>query len=100
MPTPTVSDGLDTLRVAGKAKRKRRKRTKAASTLRQIQAKARERQKAWAEGDRPNDTARLSVDLNGPEHLLRPEGLFAESRQEQAGQMEPGSPKTSGAFRG
>jgi len=95
----TVTDGVDTLRVAGNAKRKRRKRTKSASTLRQIQAKARERQKAWAEGDQPNVTARLSADLNGPEHLLRPEGLFAEGRQEMAGEMEPGSPKTSGAFR-
>jgi hypothetical protein len=100
MPAQTVTDGLDTLRVAGKVKRKRRKRTKSASTLRQIHAKARERQRAWVEGDRPNDTARLSADLNGPEHLLRPEGLFAEGRQEQAGEMEAGNPKTSGAFRG
>jgi hypothetical protein len=96
----TVTDGVDTPRVAGNAKRKRRKRTKSASTIRQIQAKARERQQAWAEGDQANLTARLSADLNGPEHLLRPEGLFAEGRREMAGEMAPGSPRTSGAFRG
>jgi hypothetical protein len=65
----------------------------------QIQAKAGQRQRAWAEGDQAYLTARLSADLNGPEHLLRPEGLFADGRQEMAGEMEPGSPKTSGAFR-
>lgn len=99
MADQTVTNGLDTRKVAGEAKRKRRKRTKSASTLRQIQAKARERQQAWAEGDQPYVTARLSADLNGPEHLLRPEGLFADGRRELAGEMEPGSPKTSGAFR-
>ena len=79
--------------------RRRRKRTpsdvrrKERRTLEQIQAKARERQEAWAEGEQPNLTHRLSVDLNGPR------GLFAEGRQQLAGEMQPGNPKTSGAFR-
>lgn len=66
---------------------------------REIQRKAEERQVAYAAGGRPNETARLSVDLNGPEHLLRPEGLFAEGRQQQAGEMAPGNPTTSGMYR-
>jgi hypothetical protein len=100
MPAKPVTDGLDTRKVAGETKRRNRKRTKSASVLRRINAAARDRQKAWAEGEQPNVTERLSTELNGPSHLLRPEGLFAESRKESAGEMQPGNPKTSGAFRG
>lgn len=77
-------------KVAGEAKRRRnRKRTKSATTLRRIQAKARERQELWLEGGHPNKVTSLTVDLNGREHLLRPEGLFAEARQEARGAGEP-----------
>lgn len=76
-------------KVAGEAKRRRnRPRTKSATTLRRIQAKARERQAAYAEGGHPNETARLGADLNGREHVMRPEGLFAEGRYESRGAGE------------
>lgn len=95
----TATNGLDTSgnRVAGKAKRRRRKRTKTATTERRIQAKARERQKLWAEGDpaKANAIATLTTDLNGRDYVHRPEGLFAEGRQETAGEMEPGHPTTT-----
>lgn len=58
------------------------RRGKTAATINRIQATARARQAAWTEGQRPNDTTSLSVDLNGREHVLRPEGLFAEKRYE------------------
>lgn len=61
-----------------------RRRTKRASTVRRIQAAARERQRAYRKGGHPNLTTRLTTELNGPEHVLRPEGLFAEARQEMA----------------
>lgn len=54
---------------------------------REIQRKAHERQAAWAEGGHPNAVERLSADLNGPEHILRPEGLFAERRDDQRGEV-------------
>lgn len=98
MPAQTVTDGLDTPRVDGKAKRKRRKRTKSATTLRRINAAARERQEAYAEGNKANVTQRLTTELNGPEHLRRPEGLFAEARQEGAGEMPAGRPTTNGMY--
>lgn len=99
MGRPNADNEMGNARSATRPPRKRAKRGKKATTERLIQTKARERQRAWAEGDRPNVTASLSADLNGPDHLLRPEGLFAKGRQEMAGEMEPGSPKTSGAFR-
>ena len=57
-------DGLDTRKVAGEAKRRaRRKRTTGPTRLRQINAKAREREAAWLEGDQANLVARLTTDL-------------------------------------
>lgn len=79
--------------------RKRARRGKKAQTLRRINAVARERQQAYAEGNKPNVTERLTTELNGPEHLRRPEGLFAEARQEGAGEMSPGHPSTNGMYR-
>lgn len=99
--TSTLTEGLDTpTRVAGKAKRKRRKRTKKASLLSKIDSTARERQRAWTEGGRPNETQRLTTDLNGRAHARRPEGLFAKGREELAGEMGPGRPTTNGMYRG
>lgn len=83
-PRPAIP-ALDTREVAGKGKRNRRKRTTHATTVRQINAKARERQAAWREGGKPNVTYALTRKLNGPEERLAPEGLFAEHRQELAG---------------
>lgn len=60
--TPMIASTPD--QVAGEAKKRRgRKRTVGATRVRQINAKARERQEAWAEGGKPNLTARLTGDL-------------------------------------
>ena len=78
--------------VAGEAKRKRRnrKRTFHATTVRRIQAKARERQNVWtAGGDQPNRTTTLTRELDE---------LFDERRDEQKGTLrDPFMGRTSGA---
>jgi len=99
VPGRAEADTMGNARRATRPPRRRARRGKKAKTLRAIQETAAQRQRAWRDGERPNETARLSADLNGPEHLLRPEGLFAEGRQQQAGEMEPGSPTTSGMYR-
>lgn len=99
MPGNREADTMGNARRATRPPRQRGRRGRKARTARAIEAKARERQEAYREGDRPNDTARLSADLNGPEHVLRPEGLFAEARRESAGQMAPGNPTTTGMYR-
>lgn len=78
----------DTARSATRPPRKRARRGRAAK----IEAKARARQEAWAEGGHPNLTHPLTVDLNGPEHVLRPEGLFAQEREARRGAIPPGEP--------
>ena len=78
------TNALDTRSaVVGKGKRKRRKRTAQASTLRRINAVARERQATWVESTeawvatgRPLPTDRLTEDL---------EQLYSDLRQERAG---------------
>jgi hypothetical protein len=67
--------------VAGKGKRTRRRRTTAASTVRRINAKARDRHDAWALGGKPNLTERLTVELDE---------LYGELREHRKG--EPGQP--------
>jgi hypothetical protein len=82
----TGDQALDTRdAVAGKGKRKRRKRTTAEGTVRRINAKARDRQRAWLETGRRNDTERLTRELNGSEDSMVPEGLYAELRDVRKG---------------
>ena len=59
-PTASTPDS-----VAGEVKPKRRdrKRTVGATTVRRVNAKARERQDAWAEGGRPQRTEELTEEL-------------------------------------
>jgi hypothetical protein len=78
----THIEGLDTREVAGEIKgqrsRRNRKRTTGATTIRQINARARERQAAWAETGKPNVTEHLTRELDG---------LYGEYRDEQAGTL-------------
>jgi hypothetical protein len=67
------------------ARGKRGRRARSEAIVRDIQATAEARQDAWVRGER-NSAARLTVDLNGPEHVLRPEGLFAQQRYERRGE--------------
>ncbi len=66
--------------------RKRNRQGSGRRARRLIEAKARERQAAWAERNHPNDTERLTTELNGAAHVLHPEGLFAEIRQQRVGE--------------
>lgn len=77
---PPVAEPLDTREVAGKGERgrRRRKRTTEATTVRRIQAKARERQDAWLETGQPNKTFQLTRELTV---------LYGAHREEQAGTL-------------
>jgi hypothetical protein len=69
---PDGDQALDTRdAVAGKGKRKRRKRTTQAATLRRINAKACDRQVAWAATGKPNETERLTRELDEDFDALR-----------------------------
>lgn len=57
-----------------------RRRREARRLAERIDKFARERQRAWTETGQAARTERLSVELNGPEHVMRPEGLYAELR--------------------
>lgn len=62
------------------------------STTARIHRTARDRQTAWAEGGHPNDTYRLTRDLDG---------LYDEHRDEQAGTLtDPYYGRTMRAGRG
>ena len=76
----------DNARSATRPPRKRARRGKAVKALRHIEAAANVRQQAWAEGGHPNVSQAMTTDLNGREHVYRPEGLHAEHRQERAGE--------------
>lgn len=84
MRAPHTDDGSATPRVAGGAKGQPRRRgrngsrTKSQDTLRRIQARARERQAAWAETGQPNTTERLTSELDG---------LYGDYRDENAGTL-------------
>lgn len=67
-----------------------RRRGKSAQIAAKAHRVAEDRRVAYGEGERPNLTQQLTTDLRG---------LYAAGREEDAGTMEPGSPKTSGAFR-
>lgn len=55
-----------------------RRRSGSRGTVRAIQRAARERQAAWSETERPNETFRLTRELDG---------LYGEHRDEQAGSL-------------
>lgn len=82
MTRATHIDGLDTRKVAGEAKgqtrSRNRKRTTGATTIRRINARARERQAAWAETGQPNLTEHLTRELDG---------LYDAYRDERAGTL-------------
>lgn len=59
-------------------KKGRRRGRRGGGTVARIQRTACERQDAWREGDRPNDTFRLTRELDG---------LYDEHRDEQAGTL-------------
>lgn len=80
---PGVSRDIVGSREVEPPKRKRRRspsdeRRKEARTAERIQATARERQAAWLESGRPNETYRLTCELDG---------LYDEHRDEQAGTL-------------
>jgi hypothetical protein len=57
-----------------------------AAITRDIDRASSDRRGALAEGRR-NDVARLSADLNGRDHFLRPEGLYARLRDTRKGEI-------------
>lgn len=63
------------------ARGRRGRAVKRAAIQRGIDAAAEERQASWRRGGEPNVTAAVTVELNGPEHVSRPEGLFAKKRE-------------------
>lgn len=88
--------GLDTRKVAGETKAERkprnRKRTRNASTLRRINATARERQAAWLATGQPTTTYQLTRELDG---------LYGEHRDDQAGTLtDPYRGRTSKVGKG
>lgn len=88
----------NTIKPRKRGRRGGRRRGKSQTIARQINAAAEQRRRAYAEGEQPNLTQKLTTDLNGREHVMAPEGLYAAGREEDAGTMEPGRPKVSQAF--
>jgi hypothetical protein len=71
------------------ARGRRGRNARVEAIVRDIQQASSQRREARAQ-HRPNDAARLAADLNGRDHVLRPEGLFADLRDERSGTIPAG----------